>query len=153
MPHISTRDKAFLVLQPITVSGIGEAINWLEIIDTYLIIRRLALKHQRLAAMSCNGQGVIRGQAYYNGTIDDYARRTYGQGVKSAYVGGQYMTDTSGKSYWVDGEDTVFDVESDKAADKIMALCKKIGFDVEFQGDPRGATVKLAYKGRNVEIF
>jgi len=36
---------------------------------------------------------------------------------------------------------------------KIKALCDKIGFTVEFQGDPRGNTVKLSYKGSYVEIF
>lgn len=113
-----------------------------NLIATLLTIRRLALKHRRLAEMSCNGEGVIRGVHYYGGTIDDYARREYELNVKTSHVGGDKYD-----------ERDVFDVESDKVEAKIKALCAKIGFDVEFQGDPRGATVKLAYKGRYVEIF
>lgn len=112
-----------------------------------LTIRRLARKHHRLAEMDCNGEGVIRGVHYYGGTIDDYARRQYGYGVKSAYV----KDDVS-----------VFNVESDKVSDKIKALIEKLPYDamkgqlypwkVEFQGDPRGNTVKLFYIDRYIDI-
>lgn len=110
-----------------------------ECVSTLLTIRRLAKKHHRLAEMDCNGEGVIRGVHYYNGTIDDYARRTYGHGVKSAYA----KDDVS-----------VFDVESEKVSDKIKALVKTLGagWHLEFQGDPRGNTVKLYYQDRYIDI-
>jgi hypothetical protein len=112
------------------------------------MVSRLAKKHQKLAEYSCNGVGWIRGVCYYNGAIDDWARRTYGQGVKSAYVG---------------DDETVFDLESSKIEDKIFALLGlKVGkgltvpavekWRVEFQGDPRGNTVKLFYEGDFIEL-
>ena len=101
----------------------------------FMELQRLAKKHHKLAEMDCNGEGVIRGVHYYNGTIDDYAKRTYGYGVKSAYL---------------KDETTVFDVESEKVQDKIKKLAQDLRLDVEFQGDPRGATVKI--KVRNTSI-
>ena len=97
-----------------------------------LTLRRLSIKHHRLAEMDCNGEGVIRGIHYYTGPIDDYARRTYGYGVKSAYL--------------LNSETTIFDVESEKVFDKINGICNRLGLRVEFQGDPRGYTVKV-FKG------
>jgi hypothetical protein len=110
-----------------------------RILDVLLTIRRLALKHHRLAEMSCNGEGVIRG-AFYSMSIGHPL-----PGINIAYL--------HPKAKGALGELTIFDVESHKAEAKIRALCAKIGFTVEFQGDPRGCTVKLAYKGRYVEIF
>ncbi len=110
----------------------------------YMTIRSLAKKHHRLAEMDCNGYGRVRGQMYYTGSIDDYARREYGANVKSGYV------DNSDNS---DGT-TVFTVEADKVEDKIKAIAKSIKLVVTFQGDPRGATVKLeTRKGRYVPII
>ena len=103
-----------------------------------LTLRRLANKHHRLAEMECNGDGVVRGVHYYNGTIDDYARRIYGHGVKPAYSNSVEMT--------------VFDIESEKVALKIEAICKRIGLRVEFQGDPRGYTCKFYYGDRFLDI-
>mgnify|MGYP001594935199 CR=1 FL=1 len=113
------------------------------IIMTLLTIRRLALKHRRLAEMSCNGQGFVRGVLYTTGPVSSagYEKAQYGLKAKSAYA------------YGGDNERTIFDIESDAIEKKIHNLAVKIGFSVEFQGDPRGMTVKLAYKGRNVEIF
>ena len=102
-----------------------------------LTLRRLANKHHKLAEMEGNGEGRIGGIHYYNGTIDDYARRTYGHGVKSAY-----MPDDP-------EERTIFDKESSKIETKIRAICDRLGLRVEFQGDPRGYTVKF-YKGDRV---
>ena len=110
----------------------GMSEDWIDdSMKTLLSLRRLAKKHHRLAEMDCNGEGVIRGVHYYNGTIDDYARREYGQGVQSAYI----KDDAK--------ERTVFDVEDDKLRLKIEKLCKIIGLTVEFQGDPRGYTCKF----------
>lgn len=105
-----------------------------------LTIRRLAKKHHRLAEMECNGEGIIRGVHYYNGTIDDYARSIYGQGVRSAFVG---------------EENNVFDLEAEKIAEKIEALIKQLpgnGWRVEFQGDPRGCTVRVFYAERYIDV-
>jgi len=104
-------------------------------------LKRLAKKHHRLAEMDCNGEGVIRGVHYYAGAIDDYARRAYGAGVKSAYI----KDDVS-----------IFDIESDKIQDKIINLVHALGdkFEAQFQGDPRGATVRLYFSTKDVtELF
>lgn len=116
-----------------TLFRMGMSEDWIDdSMPTLLTLRRLAIKHHRLAEMDCNGEGVIRGVHYYNGTIDEYAKRTYGYGVKSAYVSDDV---------------TVFDIESEKVSDKIKVLANKIGLFVEFQGDPRGYTVKF-YDGQ-----
>ena len=106
-----------------------------------MFIPRLAKKHHRLAEMDCNGVGYVKGSMYYNGVIDDYARREYGFGVKSAY-------------FSPDVEVTIFDVESEKVQDKIEDLVSQLGADwrVEFQGDPRGNTVKVYFLDRWVDI-
>lgn len=106
-----------------------------ENMQTLLTLRRLAKKHHKLAEYDCNGIGWIRGQAYYTGmsygeTPDEYERREYGYSVKSAYLS-------------PDSEESIFDIESDKVADKIRALAEKCALRVEFQGDPRGYTVKF----------
>jgi len=101
-------------------------------------VGRLARKHQRQATNDCNGEGFVNGQHYYSGQIDDYARRQYGQGVKSSY-----MDDT---------EETIFCKEMDKLSDKIDILVKSNSkFNIEYQGDPRGYTVKLSYEGELIE--
>jgi hypothetical protein len=110
---------------------------WMEV---YMAIRSLAKRHHRLAEMDCNGCGRVRGQMYYAGAIDDYAKRAYGSSVKSGYVG--------------DTEETIFTAESDKIETKIKAIAKSIRLVVEFQGDPRGATVQLkTRKGQYVPVI
>ena len=117
-----------------------------ELVGNLLTIRRLAKKHHRLAEMDCNGEGYIRGQRFYAGMSygekpDAYEVREYGYGVKSAYLS-------------KDAEETVFDLESEKVSDKINVLVGKLGegWRVEFQGDPRGNTVKLFYSERYIDI-
>jgi hypothetical protein len=115
-------------------------------------ISRLAKKHLRQAVNSCNGVGYVKGQCYYNGSIDDYAKRTYGQNVKSAYLDKGF-------------DNTIFDVEMLKIEEKINNIIiiankkytVKPGFDdrawkVEFQGNPRGNTVKLYYESDFIEL-
>lgn len=111
--------------------------NFLYAFDS---IRRLARKHHRIAEMDCNGVGYIRGYTYYNGRIDDWARREYGPSVRSAYLN----TDA------VDKEETIFEIESLRIEEKIRAFAKEINATVDFQGDPRGATVKIEIDGKNV---
>ena len=102
-------------------------------------VQRLARKHHRQAENDCNGEGFVNGQHYYTGNIDDYARREYGQGVKSAYI------DNS--------EESIFYKEMEKLEDKINNLVKSnLNFKVEYQGDPRGNTVKLYYEGDFIEL-
>ena len=118
-----------------------ELITW-DQAKTIEGLKRLAKKHHRLAEMDCNGEGVIRGVHYYAGAIDDYARRTYGAGVKSAYIN--------------DGDEDVFSIESNKIRSKINNLVKALGdkFEAHFQGDPRGATVRLYFSTKDVtELF
>ena len=101
-----------------------------RVVDLYLTIRGLAKKHHRLAEMSCNGEGYINGRYYYAGTIDEDVRSRYGINVKSAYV---------------KDDVTVFDQENEKVEAKIYDLVGQLGkgWNVQFQGDPRGNTVSL----------
>ena len=102
-----------------------------------LKVYRLALRHDRLAEMSCNGVGYIRGQVYSMARIDDYERRTHGHSVKSAYI-------KEGE------ENTIFDVESEKIEAKITAICEKWHVRADFQGDPRGYTVRLTLGTKDI---
>lgn len=121
----------------------GEGANWVDkhtpFIYELLTLRRLANKHHKLAEMECNGVGCVRGRVYYSGMSfgekpDDYEVREYGYGVRSAYLD-------------KDTEETIFDVEQDKVRRKIGAICKRLGLTVDFQGDPRGYTVKVFKDG------
>lgn len=102
-------------------------------------VKKLALKHKRLCEMSCNGVGYLKGRNYYCGTIDAYARREYGANVQSAYVS---------------DDETIFDVEISKTQEKIKSLLNKL-YEVDFQHDPRGNTVKLYLADRwiNLDLF
>lgn len=107
-------------------------------------IKRLAKQHQRQCENSCNGYGVVKGQIYYTGCIDDYARRTYGQNVKDRCI---------------EENSNIFYLEAGKIEDKIKLLIEAVdvhpiikNWKVEFQGDPRGATVKLYYNGDYIEL-
>lgn len=118
------------------------SMEWiLDKIKDLLVLRRLANKHHKLAEMDCNGVGVIRGQAYYSGGIDDYARREYGHNVKSAYSEVPEVDTPS-----------IFQIESDKVESKIQGICDRLGLRVEFQGDPRGYTVKVFKGDRFLDI-
>lgn len=102
-------------------------------------ISRLAHKHQIQATNDCNGEGFVNGQHYYGGNIDDWAKRQYGENVKSAYIDNT--------------EETIFYKEMDKIEEKINNLIKdNPKFKVEYQGDPRGNTVKLCYEGDFIEL-
>ncbi len=102
-------------------------------------VSRLARKHQAQAVNECNGVGYVKGQCYYMGNIDDWAKREYGQNVKDAYLD-------------KDCETNVFDRESERIQDKINSIIKNSKFKVEYQGDPRGNTVKLYYEGDFIEL-
>lgn len=106
--------------------------------DLILKILRLARKHNRQATNDCNGEGFVNGQHYYAGGIDEWAKSQYGQGVKSAYI------DNS--------EVTIFNAEMDRIETKINKLITgNPKFSVEYQGDPRGYTVKLSFEGELIE--
>lgn len=116
----------------------------LKLLPSLMTLARLARKHHRLAEMDCNGYGVVRGQIYYSGMgfgdkPDSYEVREYGYGVKSAYL-------------TADTEETVFDIEQDKVKAKIQGICNRLGLRVEFQGDPRGYTVKVFKGDRFLDI-
>ena len=135
--------KMLAVLFEAQVPFLGN--SWMNaMIKGLLVLRRLAIKHNRLAEMDCNGEGVIRRDHYYSGTIDDtHAHMVYGPSTKSAYT---EMVDEYGNRR------TIFDVESDKIEDKIKAIAERLGLRVEFQGDPRGYTVKVFKGDRFLDI-
>ena len=94
--------------------------NMNTMIKECLTLRRLALKHHRLAEYDCNGEGYILGQFI--------------------------RLDGSNPKAYVDADTSIFTAVSDKIEAKINAICDRLGFRVEFQGDPRGYTVKI-FKG------
>ena len=113
----------------------------IQFLAAFESIRRLARKHHRLAEMSCNGVGYVNGHTYYGGRVDEWAKKEYGQGVRSSYG-----LDPK------DPERDIFGIESDKIERKIMLLTDAMGKGVvvTYQGDPRGNTVKIAVKGVDV---
>jgi hypothetical protein len=113
-----------------------------QFVNELLTLRRLANKHHNLAEMDCNGSGYIRGQAYYSGRIDEYAKREYGYNVKCSY--GDLLPEVDTPS--------IFQIECDKVETKIKAICERLGLRVEFQGDPRGYTVKVFKGDRFLDI-
>lgn len=81
-------------------------------------IKRLMTQHTRLAEYDCNGEGWVRGK--------------------------KYRTDS--ENAYVNANITIFYAEMKKIEQKIRSMLKgKRSFSVEFQGDPRGWTVKLFY--------
>jgi len=87
-------------------------------------VGRLARKHHRQAENDCNGEGYIKGEFY---RCDN----------EKAYI----------------NDETVFYLEGLKIANKIRAIVNNTEkFTVEFQGDPRGNTVKLDYEGDFVDL-
>ena len=99
-----------------------------ELMETYCKIRKLAMKHHRLAEMDCNGEGFVHGKFYRcDGSVPG--------------------------SYLEDGETTIFCAEQEKIEERISALVSTIGLKVEYQGDPRGCTVRLStMEGKFVPI-
>lgn len=97
---------------------------------------RLSKKHQQQGINDCNGTGCVKGQIYYSGQIDDYAKNRYGFSVKSAYINGDL---------------SIFEQEQSRIEDKINTLIKGTRFKVEYQGDPRGYTVRLRYNKTSIE--
>jgi hypothetical protein len=88
-----------------------------------MTIRRLERKVQRLAEADCNGEG---------------------------YVGGKfYRLDGSTPGAYI-GEDSVFTVASEKIEAKIKVLADSVGLKTEFQGDPRGYTVRLFWNDADI---
>src|SRR5271157_3678671 len=104
----------------LTMLRLGRANFNYDDLKLALKIKRLAKAHQRQCENSCNGEGYIRGSFY---TLSDE---------------NSFIKDVS-----------VFEMETDKIQGRIEKLLDKYKgiFSVEFQGDPRGATVQLSYKG------
>ena len=87
-------------------------------------ISRLYKKHRRYCEMACNGEGYINGEFYNIGN-------------KNAYI---------------NDDTTIFDLAIDKVEEKIIAMTDKTNFNVSFQRDPRGITVKLLFRGYEIEL-
>ena len=106
-------------------------------------LRRLAPKLHRQCENSCNGSGWVRGSLYHAGAVDDYARKEYGNHVKSAYT---MESDKETGS-------NVFDREIDRLEKLINIEMAKIPgcSDVEIQHDPRGWEIRFKINGRSAE--
>ena len=88
-------------------------------------VKRLAVQHQRQCENDCNGEGWVKGKYYKNNSPDAY----------------------------IDDE-SIFNIVACEISAKIEKLIvDKKQFSVEFQGDPRGATVKLYYNLDVVDIW
>ena len=99
-----------------------------EQIARLLTIARLARKHHRLAETACNGEGAVNGRWYrLDGSTPD------------AYP----VPDVS-----------VFDLATEKVEAQIQNLVALLGegWRVEFQGDPRGWTVKVYHENRLLNL-
>jgi len=100
-------------------------------LPSLLTLRRLAIKHHRLAEMDCNGEGIVGGRFYRldGSTSVAYINRSQGrEGI------------------------SIFEAESDKVEAKIKAIAERLELRVEFQGDPRGYTVKVFKGGTFLDI-
>lgn len=117
--------------------------------DVIKKISRLVKKHQRQCENACNGNGYVKGDFYYTGKIDDWAKREYGQNVKDAYINAT--------------ENTIFDYEIEKIENSIAKIMDNLNqskyalyrvkpLKLEFQHDPRGNTVKLIYENDYIEL-
>jgi hypothetical protein len=119
-----------------------QSIPELSDIDLIQRIKILSKQHHRQCENSCNGAGIVKGQSYYSGMgygeeAGEYEKKQYGYNVKSAYLS-------------IEMENTVFDTEIENIQEKINALVKDTDFTIKYQHDPRGYTVKLFYKDRNI---
>lgn len=88
------------------------------------MLLRNAATHQRLQEESCNGH-----PAQGNPHID---------------------SKTIGK--WQDKWDARIEKQTEQCERRIIGLAKDLGAGVEFQGDPRGWTVKLLVNGNTVGV-
>ena len=90
-------------------------------------VSRLSHKHHRQAENNCNGEGW----------------------VKSHF----YRCDGSTDGAYISEDQTIFNYEMGLIEVKIERLiANKPKFKVEYQGDPRGCTVKLYYEGDFIEL-
>jgi len=95
-----------------------------EFMAAIMSVRRLERKSQRLNEYECNGEG---------------------------YFGGKfYRLDGSTPGAYVSEDVSVFDAALDKVQAKIRAIAEPVGLAVEFQGDPRGYTVRVSYNGADI---
>jgi hypothetical protein len=125
-------DKIYYLIVGFFAERTKIILSW-EQVQIIKKLRRLAKAYQRQAENDCNGEGFIPRKGFF--TFND----------KSAYA---------------DEERTVFDVESERLHDLIVEEVKDLNtsiadrqgiFNIEFQGDPRGYTVKLSlFNGINL---
>ena len=104
-------------------------------------LKSLSRAHHKQCENSCNGRGYIGRQCYTLGTVQGTPHN-----IKSGYVD---LTRNDSQ--------TVFDTECDRLEDKMRNIMKNLQSNgklnnivlgkFEFQGDPRGATVKLVING------
>lgn len=122
-------------LNVLSIMRLAKEIN-LPICDDYKFVedmhklKLLARKDHAICELDCNGEGWLRGTFYTCGDVEHEKSEHPTWPIKSAYEGGY--------------EENIFARESGKIAEKIRTIVSKYPFlKVEFQGDPRGNTVKV----------
>ena len=98
-----------------------------EFMSAVMSIRRMERKSQRLSEYACNGEGYVNGKFY--------------------------RLDGSTPGAYISDDVSVFDAALDKVQAKIRAIAEPVGLTVEFQGDPRGYTVRVSYNGADVSSY
>lgn len=104
----------------------------MENVELYITLSKLAKQHQLQSVNDCNGKGYVPRKGYFSFVAEGI--------YKSAY-----LTE--------DCETNIFLEECYKIEEKIRELTKNSIFNVEFQGDPRGYTVKLSFKGDSNRVL
>lgn len=139
------KEKNLRLLQAVRFAAKNPTFDYAEMVVIEKI-QHLARQHHKQCENSCNGYGTVKGQVYYNGAIDNYARRTFGMFVKSAYVKDDPDLDD------------VFDVEISRIEDAIgktlsnanATVKGRLVWRADYQHAPRGQTIKLFYKNDRV---
>jgi hypothetical protein len=120
---MDNKQKRFFFCYGVLHNSTGHILSWEEF-QKLEKARKLSIQHDHQCVNDCNGEGYIPRKGFFN--VSD----------ASCYV----------------GDETVFNLEAGRIADKIRALFVDTLFKPQFQGDPRGWTVRLFLKEQDVSI-
>jgi hypothetical protein len=106
-------------------------------------ISRLAKKHNRICEMYCNGKGYLKGKVYTLGTPEGQEVSGYVEGTEEANVFYQELEKIESKIKGIMPISTFHMVGDDYKEWENT-------YEVKFQHDPRGYTVKVFYNDREI---